>query len=136
MVADTELTNVFYDHWSHEDKQEYLDALDGAIAEIKELGPETYGKRTLEKLKEMRANCKDGILQDIEDDGVCPKCGAYMDYNDRYGEYVCPECGCKYSDSHDCPANSQECPFAKSCGETIFDWLYEHGDEEVENAED
>lgn len=36
----------------------------------------------------------------------------------------------------ECPANSQECPFAKSCGETIFDWLYEHGDEEVENAED
>lgn len=36
----------------------------------------------------------------------------------------------------ECPANSQECPFVKSCGETIFDWLYEHGDEEVENAED
>ena len=36
----------------------------------------------------------------------------------------------------ECPANSQECPFAKSCGETIFDWLYEHGDEEVEDAED
>lgn len=51
MVADTELTNVFYDHWSHEDKQEYLDALNGAIAEIKELGPETYGKRTLANLK-------------------------------------------------------------------------------------
>lgn len=101
MVADTELTNVFYDHWSHEDKQEYLDALNGAIAEIKELGPETYGKRTLAKLKEMRANCKDSILQDIEDDGVCPKCGAYMDYSPKYGEYVCPECGCKYSDSHD-----------------------------------
>lgn len=101
MVADTELTNVFYDHWSHEDKQEYLDALNGAIAEIKELGPETYGKRTLAKLKEMRANCKDGILKDIEDDGVCPKCGAYMDYSPKHGEYVCPECGCKYSDSHD-----------------------------------
>ena len=100
MVADTELTNVFYDHWSHEDKQEYLDALNGAIAEIKELGPETYGKRTLAKLKELRVNCKEDMLKDIEDDGVCPKCGAYMDYSPKYGEYVCQECGCKYSDSH------------------------------------
>ena len=100
MVADTELTNVFYDYWSDKDKQEYLDALDGAIAEIKELGPETYGERTLAKLKELRGNCKEDMLKDIEDDGVCPKCGAYLDYNDKYGEYVCPECGCTYSDPH------------------------------------
>ena len=39
-------------------------------------------------------------------------------------------------DCEECPANSQECPFAKSCSQTIFYWLYEHGDEEVEDAED
>lgn len=35
-------------------------------------------------------------------------------------------------DCDECPANSRECPFSKRCSETIFDWLYEHGDEEVE----
>lgn len=39
-------------------------------------------------------------------------------------------------DCDECPANSQECPFVKSCSETIFDWLYEHGDEEVEGSPD
>lgn len=93
MVADTELTNVFYDHWSHEDKQEYLDALNGAIEEIKELGPETYGKRTLAKLKEMRENCKENIKDEAESEGVCPYCGEYLEYDDKRGEYECHNCG-------------------------------------------
>lgn len=93
MVADTELTNVFYDHWSHEDNQEYLDALDGAIAEIKELGPETYYERTLAKLKELRENCKENIKDEAESEGVCPYCGEYLEYDDKGGEYECHNCG-------------------------------------------
>ena len=59
MVKSTELTDAFYDYWSDGEKVEFLEALDGAIAEIEELGFDTYAKRTLAKLKEMREYCKE-----------------------------------------------------------------------------
>ena len=93
MVASTELTDALYDYWSDGEKVEFLEALDGAIAEIEELGFETYAKRTLEKLKEMREYCKEEIKEEAEREGVCPYCGECMDYDDRSGEYVCNECG-------------------------------------------
>ena len=65
MVASTMLTDAFYDYWSDGEKVEFLEALDGAIAEIEELGFETYAKRTLAKLKEMREYCKDEIKEDV-----------------------------------------------------------------------
>lgn len=89
MVASTELTDALYDYWSDGEKVEFLEALDGAIAEIEELGFETYAKRTLAKLKEMREYCKDEIKEEAESEGVCPDCGADLEYNDRSGE----ECG-------------------------------------------
>lgn len=93
MVKSTELTDAFYDYWSDGEKVEYLEALDWAIAEIKELGFETYAKRTLAKLKEMREYCKEEIKEEAECEGVCPYCGEYLDYNERSEEYECHECG-------------------------------------------
>ena len=93
MVADTELTNAFYDYWSDGEKIEYLDALDGAIAEIEELGFDTYAKRTLAKLKEMKEYCEEGIKEEAEFEGECPYCGEYLEYNYRSGEYECHNCG-------------------------------------------
>ena len=93
MVKSTELTDAFGEYNGDCEKVEYLEALDGAIAEIEELGFETYAKRTLEKLKEMREDCKEEIKEEAEREGVCPYCGECMDYDDRSGEYVCNECG-------------------------------------------
>lgn len=93
MVASTMLTDAFYDYWSDGEKVEFLEALDGAIAEIEELGFETYAGRTLAKLKEMREYCKEEIKEEAEFEGVCPDCGADLEYNDRSGEYECHECG-------------------------------------------
>ena len=66
MVKSTELTDAFYDYWSDGEKVEFLEALDGAIAEIKE---------------------------EAEFEGVCSYCGADLDYDDASGEYECHECG-------------------------------------------
>lgn len=93
MVKSTELTDAFGEYNGDCEKVEYLEALDGAIAEIEELGFETYAKRTLAKLKEMREYCKEEIKEEAEREGVCPYCGECMDYDDRSGEYVCNECG-------------------------------------------
>lgn len=93
MVKSTELTDALYDYWSDGEKVEFLEALDGAIAEIEELGFETYAGRTLAKLKEMRYYCKEDIKEEAEFEGVCPDCGADLEYDDRSGEYVCHECG-------------------------------------------
>lgn len=93
MVKSTELTDALYDYWSDGEKVDFLEALDGAIAEIEELGFETYAGRTLAKLKEMRDNCKDEIKEEAESEGVCPYCGADLDYDERSDEYVCNECG-------------------------------------------
>lgn len=93
MVASTMLTDAFYDYWSDGEKVEFLEALDGAIAEIEELGFDTYAGRTLAKLKEMREYCKEEIKEEAEAEGVCPNCGADLEYDDRSGEYVCNECG-------------------------------------------
>ena len=93
MVACTMLTDAFYDYWSDGEKVEFLEALEDAISEIEELGFETYAKRTLAKLKEMRDNCKDEIKEEAEAEGVCPYCGADLEYDDASGEYECHECG-------------------------------------------
>ena len=94
MVKSTELTDAFYDYWSDGEKVEFLEALDGAIAEIEELGFETYAKRTLAKLKEMREYCKEEIKEEeAEFEGVCPYCGEYLEYDERSGEYECHNCG-------------------------------------------
>ena len=93
MVKSTELTDAFYDYWSDGEKVEFLEALDGAIAEIEELGFETYAGRTLAKLKEMREYCKEEIKEEAEFEGVCPFCGADLEYDERSGEYECHECG-------------------------------------------
>ena len=93
MVKSTELTDAFGEYNGDCEKVEYLEALDGAIAEIKELGFETYAKRTLEKLKEMREYCKEEIKEEAEFEGVCPYCGEYLEYSDRSGEYECHNCG-------------------------------------------
>lgn len=93
MIKSTMLTDALYDYWSDGEKVDFLEALDGAIAEIEELSFETYAGRTLAKLKEMRDNCKDEIKEEAEFEGVCPYCGADLDYDDRSDEYVCHECG-------------------------------------------
>lgn len=93
MVASTELTDALYDYWSDGEKVEFLKALDGAIAEIEELGFETYAGRTLAKLKEMREYCKEEIKEEADFERVCPYCGADLDYDERSDEYVCNECG-------------------------------------------
>nr|DAQ66107.1 MAG TPA: Transcription initiation factor TFIIIB, Brf1 subunit/Transcription initiation factor TFIIB [Caudoviricetes sp.] len=100
MIKDTYLTDAFGEFWWDGDKAEYLEALDGAIDEIGELGCEIYAKRTLEKLKEMKECLKERIAEDIRDDGACPNCGEDMEYDDKYGEYVCPDCGSRYEDSY------------------------------------
>lgn len=93
MVASTMLTDAFGEFWNDGEKVEYLDALDEAIWEIKELGFETYAKRVLANLKEMKEDCEEDIKKEAEFEGVCPYCGADLDYNDRSGEYECHECG-------------------------------------------
>ena len=93
MVKSTELTDAFYDYWSDGTKVEKLEAIENAISEIEELGFETYAKRTLAKLKEMREYCKEEIKEEAEFEGVCPDCGADLEYDDASGEYVCHECG-------------------------------------------
>ena len=60
MVASTMLTDAYGDYWSDGDKVEFLEALDGAIAEIEELGFETYAKRTLAK-QIGRASCRERV---------------------------------------------------------------------------
>lgn len=87
------LTDAFSEYNGDCEKVEFLEALDGAIAEIEELGFETYAGRTLAKLKEMRDNCKDEIKEEAEFEGVCPYCGEDLEYNDRSGEYECHNCG-------------------------------------------
>lgn len=93
MIRSTMLTDALYDYWSDGEKVDFLEALDGAIAEIEELGFETYAKRTLAKLKEMKEYCKEEIKEKAEFEGVCPYCGADLDYDERNDEYVCHECG-------------------------------------------
>lgn len=93
MVASTMLTDAFGDYWSDGEKTEYLEALDDAIDEIKELGFETYAKRVLAKLKEMKEDCKEKIKEDAESEGICPYCGADMELDVRSDEYVCHNCG-------------------------------------------
>lgn len=93
MVKSTMLTDAFSEYNGDCEKVEFLEALDGAIAEIEELGFETYAGRTLAKLKEMRDNCKDEIKEEAEFEGVCPYCGEDLEYNDRSGEYECHNCG-------------------------------------------
>jgi hypothetical protein len=87
------LTDAFGEYNGDCEKVERLEALDGAIAEIEELGFETYAGRTLAKLKEMREFCKEEIKEEAEFEGVCPYCGADLEYSDRSGEYECHECG-------------------------------------------
>ena len=87
MVASTMLTDALYDYWSDGEKVEFLEALDGAIAEIEELGFETYAERTLAKLKEMREYCKEEIKEEAEFEGVCPYCGTDLENGE------CHECG-------------------------------------------
>ena len=93
MVKSTELTDAFYDYWSDGTKVEKLEAIENAISEIEEIGLETYAKRTLAKLKEMRDDCKEEIKEEAEFEGVCPYCGEYLDYDDATGEYECHNCG-------------------------------------------
>lgn len=93
MVASTMLTDAYGDYWSDDTKVEKLEAIENAISEIEEIGLETYAKRTLAKLKEMRDDCKEEIKEEAEFEGVCPDCGADLEYDERSGEYVCHECG-------------------------------------------
>ena len=93
MIKSTMLTDAFSEYNGDCEKVERLEALDEAIAEIKELGFETYAKRTLAKLKEMREICKEDIKEEAEFEGVCPYCGADLEYSDRSGVYECHECG-------------------------------------------
>lgn len=93
MVASTMLTDAYGDYWSDGTKVEKLEAIENAISEIEELGFETYAKRTLAKLKEMRDDCKEEIKEEAEFEGVCPYCGEYLEYDERSGEYECHECG-------------------------------------------
>ena len=93
MVASTMLTDAYGDYWSDGTKVDKLEAIENAISEIEELGFDTYAKRTLAKLKEMRDDCKEEIKEEAEFEGVCPYCGADLDYDERSGEYVCHECG-------------------------------------------
>ena len=93
MVASTMLTDAYGEYYGDGEKTEKLEAIESAISEIEELGFETYAKRTLAKLKEMRDDCKDEIKEEAEFEGVCPDCGADLEYDERSGEYVCHECG-------------------------------------------
>ena len=93
MIRSTMLTDAFSEYNGDCEKVERLEALDGAIAEIEELGFETYAGRTLAKLKEMREYCKEEIKEEAEFEGVCPYCGADLEYSDRSGEHECHECG-------------------------------------------
>lgn len=93
MIRSTMLTDAFGEYNSDCEKVERLEALDEAIAEIEELGFETYAGRTLAKLKEMREYCKEEIKEEAEFEGVCPYCGEYLEYDERSGEYECHECG-------------------------------------------
>ena len=98
MVASTMLTDAYGDYWSDGEKVEFLGALEDAISEIEELGFDTYAKRTLAKLKEMREYCKEEIKEEAEFEGVCPYCGSDLEYDDASGEYECHECG--YGDGY------------------------------------
>ena len=93
MVASTMLTDAYGDYWSDGTKVEKLEAIENAISEIEELGFETYAKRTLAKLKEMKEYCKEDIKEEAEFEGVCPYCGEYLEYDERSGEYECHNCG-------------------------------------------
>ncbi len=93
MIRSTMLTDAFSEYNGDCEKVERLEAIENAIGEIEELGFETYAGRTLAKLKEMREYCEEDIKKEAEFEGVCPYCGADLDYDDRSGEYVCHECG-------------------------------------------
>ena len=93
MVASTMLTDAYGEYNGDGTKVEKLEAIENAISEIEELGFETYAKRTLAKLKEMRDDCKEEIKEEAEAEGVCPYCGEYLEYSDRSGEYECHNCG-------------------------------------------
>ena len=93
MVASTMLTDAYGEYNGDGTKVEKLEAIENAISEIEELGFDTYAKRTLAKLKEMREYCKEDIKEEAEFEGVCPYCGEYLDYDDRSGEYECHNCG-------------------------------------------
>jgi predicted RNA-binding Zn-ribbon protein involved in translation (DUF1610 family) len=93
MVRSTILTDAFSEYNGDCEKVERLEAIENAIGEIEELGFETYAGRTLAKLKEMKEYCEEEIKEEAEFEGVCPYCGADLDYDDRSDEYVCNECG-------------------------------------------
>ena len=93
MIKSTILTDAFSEYNGDCEKVERLEAIENAIGEIEELGFETYAGRTLAKLKEMREFCKEEIKEEAEFEGVCPYCGADLEYSDRSGEYECHECG-------------------------------------------
>lgn len=93
MVRSTILTDAFSEYNGDCEKVERLEAIENAIGEIEELGFETYAGRTLAKLKEMKEYCEEEIKEEAEFEGVCPYCGADLDYDDRNDEYVCNECG-------------------------------------------
>ena len=93
MVASTMLTDAYGEYNGDGTKVEKLEAIENAISEIEEIGLETYAKRTLAKLKEMREYCKEEIKEEAEFEGVCPYCGEYLEYDERSGEYECHNCG-------------------------------------------
>lgn len=93
MVASTMLTDAYGEYNSDGTKVEKLEAIENAISEIEEIGLETYANRTLAKLKEMRDDCKEEIKEEAEAEGVCPDCGADLEYDERSGEYECHNCG-------------------------------------------
>ena len=93
MVKSTELTDAYGEYNGDGTKVEKLEAIENAISEIEEIGLETYAKRTLAKLKEMRDDCKEEIKEEAEFEGVCPYCGEYLEYDERSGEYECHNCG-------------------------------------------
>ena len=93
MIKSTILTDAFSEYNGDCEKVERLEAIENAIGEIEELGFETYAGRTLAKLKEMREFCKEDIKEEAEFEGVCPYCGADLEYSDRSGEYECHNCG-------------------------------------------
>ena len=93
MVASTMLTDAYGEYNGDGTKVEKLEAIENAISEIEELGFETYAKRTLAKLKEMKEYCKEDIKEEAEFEGVCPYCGEYLEYDERSGEYECHNCG-------------------------------------------
>ena len=93
MVASTMLTDAYGEYNGDGTKVEKLEAIENAISEIEEIGLETYAKRTLAKLKEMREYCKEDIKEEAEFEGVCPYCGEYLEYDERSGEYECHNCG-------------------------------------------